>query len=99
MTDSDLDELGYDAVKQRFERGDYIDIVELATVKKWLRSRDKERELLAACERASISSALTAARAARRANLIAFLALVIATIAAREQVIAIASTIFAIFHR
>ncbi len=92
MTDTELDEIGDTEVRHRFDRGDYHDPEEVKTVKKWLRAKDKERDFLAACERASISSALEASRAARRANLIAFLALIISAISAREQVTAIVGT-------
>ena len=85
MTDTDLDEVGYAKVLHSFERGDYNDPAKLKAVKKWLRVKDKERDFLAACERASVSSALEAARAARRANIIAFLALVASAISARAE--------------
>ncbi len=86
MTNDDLDDLGYEKVQHSFDRGDYLDSTELKTVKKWLHSKEKEHKFLAACERASISSALEAKRAARQANLVAFLALVISVISAREHV-------------
>lgn len=89
MTNADLDDTGYAEIQHRFERGDYHDPVEFKAVKNWLRTQDKEREHLAACERASISSALEATRAAQRANLVAFLALVVSAISAREEVAAI----------
>jgi len=82
----DLDDLGYAEVQHRFDRGDYIDPSELKVVKKWLRRQEKEQEFIAACERASISSAFEARGSARRANLIAFLALLISAISAREHI-------------
>lgn len=89
MTDAELEEIGYAEVLHRFERGDYHDPAELKTVKRWMGGKDKERKFLADCERASISAALEANRAARRAGLIAFLALLISTFSAREQIVAI----------
>lgn len=73
MTDAKLEEIGYAEVLHRFERGDYHDPAELKTVKRWMGGKDKERKFLADCERASISAALEANRAAGRAGLIAFL--------------------------
>lgn len=89
MIDTELEEIGNIKVQHRFNRGDYHDPDEVKTVKKWLLAKDKEREFLAACERASISSALEASRVARRAHLIAFTALIVPTVSAREQVTAI----------
>jgi hypothetical protein len=89
MTDIELEDVGDTEVRHRFDRGDYRDPEEVKRVKKWLRAKDKERDFLAACERASMLSALEASRAARRANLIAFLALIISAISAREQLTAI----------
>lgn len=86
MTDADLEEIGYAEIQHRFERGDYHEPDELKAVKKWLRAQVKERQLLAACERASISSALEAAQTARRANFIAILAVAISAIAAQEEI-------------
>ena len=85
MTDAELEAIGYAAARQRFERGDYCDPSELKYVKKWLHTKEKEQEFLAACQRASMSSALNADRAARRSSLIAILVLVISAIGAREQ--------------
>ena len=92
MTD-DLDDFEYEEVRHRFERGDFHDLSEVKIVKKWLRRQEKEREFIVACERASISSAFEAGRAARRANLIAFLALLISVISAREHLGAFAASI------
>jgi hypothetical protein len=95
----DLDDLGYAEVRHRFDRGDYFDPSELKVVKTWLRRQEKEQEFIAACERASISSALEAGRAARRANLIAFLALLISTISTREHIGALVTTIIGFLGR
>lgn len=86
-----LDELGYDEVKHRFDRGDYHDLTEQKAVRQWLRNQEKEQQFLASCKRASISAALDAQRTARRANLIAFLALLAAVIAAREDILVLIS--------
>jgi hypothetical protein len=86
MTNDDLDDIEYEEVRHRFDRGDYHDPTELIDVKKWLRRQEKEQKFIAACERASISSALEAGRAARSANLVAFLALLISVISARDQI-------------
>lgn len=86
MTDSELEEIGEAEIRHRIERGDYHAPSESLAVKKWLRGKDKEREFFAACQRASISSALDASRAARRANLIAIAAFVIAAICAQEKI-------------
>jgi hypothetical protein len=94
MTDAQLEEIGDVEVRLRFERGDYLDPAELKTVKKWLQTNVKEREHLAACKRASISSALDATRSARRANVIAILALVISAAAAHDQIDTIVKAIF-----
>ncbi len=93
MTNDDLDELGYEEVRHCFDRGDYYDLTELKAVEKWLRGREKEHQFIAACERASVSSALDAKRSARWAILVAFLALVISAINAREQVGALVDSI------
>lgn len=93
MTDTDLEVIGYTEVRHRFDRGDYCDPTEITIVKKWLHAKDKERDFLAECERASISSALVANRSARRATLIAFLALVVSAISARDQILAITEII------
>lgn len=99
MTDAELDEIGYADVLHRFERGDYHDPAELKTVKRWMGGKDKERKFLADCERASISAALEANRAARRAGLIAFLALLISIVSAREQIIAFVEVVLRSFVR
>jgi hypothetical protein len=99
MTDAELEEIGYAKVLQRFERGDYYDPAELKTVKKWMAGKDRERKFLADCERASISAALEANRAARRAGLMAFLALLISIVSAREQVIAFVEAVLRSFAR
>lgn len=99
MTDAELDEIGYADVLHRFERGDYHDPAELKTVKRWMGGKEKERKFLADCERASISVALVANRAAQRAGLIAFLALLISIISAREQVIAFVEAVLRSFAR
>ncbi|MCP5205496.1 MAG: hypothetical protein H6992_15160 [Pseudomonadales bacterium] len=93
MTDNDLEEIGCAEVQHRLDRGDYCDHAELKTVTKWLKAKDKEREFRATCERASISSALVANRAARRANIIAFLALVISAVNAQDQILAFIGSI------
>lgn len=98
MTLSELEELGEAEVRHRFERGDYCDRSEVSSIKRWLKRKEKEREFLAACERANISSALFASRSARRANLIATAAVIIAAIGAYEQIISIASRIAGVFH-
>ena len=95
----DLDDLGYAEVRRHFDRGDYLDPSELKVVKKWLRRQEKEKEFIAACEHASISSALEARRAARRANLIAFLALLISAISAREHIGALVTSILGYLSR
>lgn len=89
MADIDFEEIGYDEIRRRVQRGDYHDQVELKAVHKWLRARERERKYLAECERANIASALNASHAARRANLIALLALVISILSARDQVVAV----------
>ncbi|MBK8525469.1 MAG: hypothetical protein IPL58_16420 [Betaproteobacteria bacterium] len=99
MTDAELEEIGYAEVLHRFERGDYHDPAELKTVKRWIGDKDRERKFLADCERASISAALEANRAARRAGLMAFLALLISTISAREQIIAFVEAVLRSFSR
>ncbi len=86
MTDAELEEIGETEIRHRLERGDYHAPAELSAVKKWLQGKDKEREFLAACQRAGISSALDASRAARRANFIAIVAVVIAAIGAHEKI-------------
>ena len=97
ITNTHFDEIGHAEVQQCFERGDYNDPKELRAVKKWSEAKNKECEFLVACERASISSALDANKAAQRANLIAVLALVISAISAREQISAVLGTILNIF--
>ena len=85
----DFDQLGYEEIKHRFDRGDYHDPTEIKSVRKWLRNQEKEQEFIASCKRASISAALDAQRAARHANLIAFLALLVSVIAAYEPIFAL----------
>ncbi|MBV5267838.1 MAG: hypothetical protein JZU67_04920 [Burkholderiaceae bacterium] len=89
----DLDELGYEEIKHRFDRGDYHDPTELKVVKRWLRKHEKEQEFIASCKRASISSALESGRAARQANLIAFSALLVSVIGARKEIFALIESI------
>lgn len=47
----DLDELGYEEIKHRFDRGDYHDPTEIKSVKKWLSNQEKEQEFIASCKR------------------------------------------------
>lgn len=95
MTESELDELGFDEVQKRLARGDYVaKSDELTIVTRWLKRENKERELIAKCERASISAALDASRAASRSNIIAVLALVIAAISGRNEIISTAKEIY-----
>lgn len=99
MTPTELEDIGCVEVLHRFGRGDYHDPAELKIVKKWLKGKEKERKFLANCERASISAPLDANRAARRASLIALLALIISTFSARDQVIAFVEAAFHSFSR
>lgn len=99
MTYAALEDIGYAEVLRRFERGDYPDPAELKVVKKWLKGKKKEQKFLADCERASISAPLYANRAARRANVIALVALIISTFSAREQVIAFVEAVSRFFAR
>ena len=92
-----LDELGYDEIKHRFDRGDYHDPTEQKAVRQWLRNQEKEQEFFASCKRASVSAALDAKRAARRANLIAFLALLATVIAAREDILVLIKQVLGYF--
>lgn len=94
MTDAELEEIGEAEIRHRVERGDYHAPAELSTVTKWLQRKDKEHDFLAACKRASVSSALDASRAARRANFIAIVAVVIAAIGAHEPIASLFSAIF-----
>ena len=89
MTEPDLEEMGEAEVRHRFERGDYHDPSDVSSVKRWLLAKDKERAFAAACQRASVSAALNASRAARRANGIAIGAVIIAAVGAHEQVTSI----------
>jgi hypothetical protein len=77
MTDTELEEIGYDKIFNHLERGDYQDPAELKVVKKWLEVKDKERKHLADCQRADTSFALDASRSASIARIIAIVALVI----------------------
>lgn len=89
MTDDigDLDGSEYEDVRMRFDRGDYVtDSSEWRAVKKWLREQEREREFIRRCERASISAALDARRAARWSLVIAILSLVISAISASDDV-------------
>jgi hypothetical protein len=99
MTDSDLDEIGYDEVQHRLDRGDYCDPEELKVVMKWMQGKVREKEFLAACERASLSSAFVANNAARRATLIAFLALIISVFNARDQILAVVSELIELLSK
>jgi hypothetical protein len=99
MTDADFEEFGYAEIRHRFDRGDFHDLAELRAVEKWLRAKDKEREFLVACKHASMSSALEATRAARRANLIALFALALAAISAHDQVGVVVGSIMSTFSR
>ena len=94
----DLDELGYEEIKHRFDRGDYHDPTEIKSVKKWLRNQEKEQEFIASCKRASISAALDAHRAAWRANLMAFLALFVSFIAAHEPIFTLIERVLGHFN-
>jgi len=96
-SECDFDVLGYEEVKKRFDRGDFIDASEVNAVKKWLRQEEKERNFYLACQRASISSALDASHAARRANLIAWIALFFSAIAASQQIEILISALFSMF--
>jgi hypothetical protein len=97
MTDIEFEELGYAETQLRFERGDYCDPAELNSVKQWLQAKDKEQEFIAACQRASMSSALDANRTARLASLIAFFAFVVSVISAREQLGSFVGVILSLF--
>jgi hypothetical protein len=99
MTDTDLDEIGYDEVRHRLNRGDYCDPEELKVVMKWLQGKVRERDFLADCERANLSSALVANNAARRATLIAFLALIISVLSARDQILAFVSELIELLSK
>ncbi|WP_133091926.1 hypothetical protein [Thauera propionica] len=94
-----LDDLGYEEVRHRLDRGDYLDPYELKVVKKWLHRQEKEQEFIASCKRATISSALETGRVARRANWIAVLALLISAIGAREHIVALLETILSYLGR
>ena len=85
MSEKDLDELGDAEVQHRLDRGDFHDSAELAVVTRWLNDAAKERTFLAACQRASTSSALDAGTQARRANWIAAVALAISAIGAYKE--------------
>jgi len=93
MTEPEIEEIGEAEVRHRFERGDYHDPSDVSLVKRWLGSKDKEREVLAACQRASISASLDASRAARLANHIAIAAVIIAAIGAHEEISSIISAL------
>ena len=58
----------------------------------------KEQEFIAACKRASISAALDTQRAARRASIVAFLALLVSVIAAHEPILALIERVLAEFN-
>lgn len=94
MIETKLEEIGEAETRHRFERGDYHDPAELSVVRKWLKCKDKEHKFLADCKRASVSSALDASSAARRANFLAIVAVLISTISAHEQIASLLSAIF-----
>lgn len=85
----DFEKMGYDEVRRRFDRGDYHDPNEKAFAEKWLKNQDNEKEFIKRCERASMSSSLDAKRAARQANLLSVVALVIAAVGARDDIYSI----------
>lgn len=81
ITDDELDVLGFDEVKNRLDRGDWIDQVEIIAVNSWLKKAKNQQDFLQKCKRASMSSALDTKRLAIFANVIAALALVVSIIA------------------
>lgn len=93
----DLDNCDYGKIKNKFDRGDYINQKEIKFVKNWLRAQEKEREFIAACERASISAALNASQSAKKANLVALFALLFSVIGAFENLKLLLSQIVSIF--
>lgn len=82
----DLDVLGYETVRQKFQRGDYNDAKEVAAVKKWLRNEEKIQKLREECEAASISAALDAKRSGSRANILALCALLLSLVSSWEEI-------------
>lgn len=97
VTTSDLDALGEAEVRHRLERGDYHDPVEISAVSKWLKKAEKERLFLAECERASRSSALVAEKSAKRANFLAWAALIVSIIAAQDDITCIITALLSRF--
>lgn len=86
MSPSEMESLGEDEVRLRLERGDFVSYWETVRIKSWLRSKKKEREFLSKCKKAEMASAFLAWREARRANTIAAIAVMIAAIAAKEEI-------------
>jgi hypothetical protein len=92
FTDSELDEIGEEKVRNRLNRGDFCDPSEVLVVKRWLSHKDKERDFISRCERASLSSALNANNNARTANKIAIIAALFALLANVLAVMALLKT-------
>ena len=82
ITDSELDKIGEDEVRHRFDRGDYYDPSEVSVVTRWLSRKDEEHRFDEACERANKSAALDSKQAAHRANIAATIAAIGAIVSA-----------------
>jgi hypothetical protein len=89
MTESEMAALDEKDLRHRFERGDFHGESESSTAVRLLRAFDREHEFIKKCERAAVSQALDAKTNAARANTIAIIALVMATIATACSVIAL----------
>ena len=80
MSDFDHNKLGQlceGDLKERYERGDFVAPDDVRFVESQLEKHVKEREFLAACEKASKSAALVAQRRSLFANIIAAIALIL----------------------
>ncbi len=72
---NDLEDLDEAELRNRYDRGDYIDSAEIRRVKRLLKKFEKDRRFQENCERASVSAALNADKRARTSTYISLLAL------------------------
>ncbi|MHB0918993.1 MAG: hypothetical protein ACYC1G_14580 [Thiobacillus sp.] len=80
MTESEMSALDEKDLRHRFERGDFHGSSDSLLAQQLLHAFDRENEFIKKCERAAVSQALDAKTSATRANTIAIIALVMATI-------------------
>lgn len=86
---SEMESLGETEVRHRVERGDFVSYWETMRIKSWLRRKKRARDFESICKKAEMASAFRAWQEARRANTIATIAVIIAAIAAKDEITSI----------